>query len=230
MNIEAKDNFGDADRVRDARAKLNLALQAVEGEVPATFDRRNAFLVYASMSGDSERTAMALGISHMSLERLIVEEGWDDKIASLIKLRKSGNAKQVERGVNRALNFIQAQRLRMILERLMRRLDDMTDDELMDYSFASTTKTDKNGETTIEKKFNARPFADLASAMEKTQVLSYMALADTAAERKKHGPTDAEIHSTIANAISKMNTEPAGPAGQAIEGALQAQGGTVSLK
>jgi hypothetical protein len=178
---------------------------------------------------------MALGISHMSLERLIVEEGWDDKIASLIKLRKSGNAKQVERGVNRALYFSQAQRLRMILERLMRRLDDMTDDELMDYSFASTTKTDKNGETTIEKKFNARPFADLASAMEKTQVLSYMALADTAAERKKHedekhGPTDAEIHSTIANAISKMNTEPAGPAGQAIEGALQAQGGTVSLK
>jgi hypothetical protein len=113
----------------------------------------------------------------------------------------------------------------MVIERLMRRLSDMTDDELMEYSFAVDTTTRKDGSIEESKRFNARPFADLASAMEKCHALSYMALADTAGERKKNeaeaqGPTDAEIHSTIASAISRMNAAPPGPVAQVVEGIL----------
>jgi hypothetical protein len=213
---------GDSERVAVAKEKLTLALRAVDGDVPDSFDRKNAFLVYASVSGDEDKAAMALGISHSAMVRLIIEEGWEEKIAGLIRLRKSGNSRQVEKGLNRALNFTQAQRFRMVIERLMRRLSDMSDDELMEYSFQTETSTHKDGTVDETKRFNARPFADLASAMEKVHTLSYQALADTASERKKtdderQGPTSEEIHSTIAGAIAKMNTAaPAGPVAEAL--------------
>jgi hypothetical protein len=219
---------GDSERVAVAKEKLTLALRAVDaGDVPANFDLKNAFLVYASVSGDADKAAMALDISRVAIERLIIEEGWDARIEGLIRLRKSGNGRLVEKGLNRALNFTQAQRFRMVLERLMRRLSEMTDDELMEYSFQTETSTHKDGTVDETKRFNARPFADLASAMEKCHSLSYMALCDTSGERKKRedehaGPTEAEIHSTIAGAIAKMNTPAAGPTGTAVD--------TLSLK
>lgn len=218
---------GDSERVAVAKEKLTLALRAVEGDVPDNFDLKNAFLVYASVSGDEDKAAMALGISRVAIERLIIEEGWEARIAGLIKLRKSGNGRLVEKGLNRALNFTQAQRFRMVIERLMRRLSDMSDDELMEYSFQTETTTHRDGTVDENKRFNARPFADLASAMEKCHSLSYMALCDTGGERKKHegeqaGPTEAEIHSTIAGAIAKMNAEPpTGPAATVVEAMLK---------
>jgi hypothetical protein len=169
-------------------------------------DRENAFLLYAAFCGDAERTAHVLNLSPATILKVAEDEGWLSKLRSIIELKKSTRPGDVERAMNRALNFVQAHRMRLVCERMIKRLANMTDEDLE--LFLMTGHVGK--EALAVKKISTRALADLASAIEKAQALSYLALNDTAQERiKRDEHVDAttsggELHAQIAQAMNKI--------------------------
>lgn len=144
-------------------------------------DREQAFLLYAAFCGDIVRTAHSLDIPEAAVLRMADEEGWQNKLGPILALKKSTRPGDVERGVNRALNFVQAHKMRLFVQRVINRVSSMNDTELNEYLFQETHS--KNGDTS--KKMTTRAIADLAVALEKAQALTYQALNDSAPERAK---------------------------------------------
>lgn len=167
-------------------------------------DRENAFLLYAAFTGDVERTAHALNVSAVQVMRMAEVCGWNDKLRGILELKRSGKPGDVERAINRALNFVQAHKLRMLLERILQRITGMTHTEIDEYLFSG--KITQAG--SIEKKLSTRALADLASALEKCHAMSYLALTDTAQDRAKRneaasgdGGSATEMHLRMAEAM-----------------------------
>ena len=147
-------------------------------------DREQAYLLFATFCGQPVPVAKALGISPQAVLRMAAEGGWAEKLAPIISLHQGATKPQdIERAVNRALNYVQAHRLRVVIERLMKKLYDLDADGLTEFF----TDEIANG-AGVSKKVNARFLADLAASMEKAQMLTYAALNDTATERNKRGP------------------------------------------
>ncbi len=168
-------------------------------------DRENAFLLYAAFCGDLERTAHALNIRTMDVLRMADEENWNEKLRGILELKKSGRPGDVERMINRALNFVQAHKMRMVIERVLCRITKLTPEELEDYMFSG--KVSKDGD--IEKKLSTRAIADLASALEKCHAMTYAALNDSAPERAKRNDKEdgaasaADMYVRITEAVQK---------------------------
>jgi len=166
-------------------------------------DRENAFMLYAAFTGDLERTAAALGVRPMDVLRVAQEEEWNEKLKPILDLKKSSKPGDIERAINRALNFVQAHRLRMVIERVIRRLTGMSAEELESYLFTSSTKA--GGEIA---KLSTRALADLASAVEKCHAMTYQALNDSMPERARRndgngGIEAGDMHAKIAEAMRK---------------------------
>ena len=172
------------------------------------FDRAQVFLLYATFAGDVVRTAHAAGCRPVDVLRVADEEGWTAKLAPIIELSKSQRPGDVERAINRALNFAQCHRLRLFLERVLSRVCGMDKHELESYIL--TSRKDKNGEEG-SKVLSTRALADLASAIEKCQAMTYQALGDTAQDRSRRNEQSAganndagELHIRIAQAMSAV--------------------------
>ena len=167
------------------------------------------FRLYATFAGDLERTALAC---HRPVDEIaeMAEVGkWQRRIAVLIKLNQSGTPGDVDRGVNRALNFVQADRLRSLIEKVVRMLTNMSETEMCEHLLSVTT--DSFGNTT--SRILTRPFADLATALEKCHAMTYQALSDTATDRKdrresedKHA-TAGEMHMALVDAFNKVRDQ-----------------------
>lgn len=181
-------------------------MQQIEQET-LLLDRENAFLLFAAFCGDVEQTAHALGISSATVLKVAEDEGWLTKLRSIIELKKSARPGDVERAMNRALNFVQAHRFRLVCERMVKKLTNMSDEDLEAYLLTGHVKGPAGAEAV--KKISTRALADLASAIEKAQALSYLALNDTAQERiKRDEHVDAstsggELHARIAKAMQE---------------------------
>ena len=167
----------------------------------AELDRENAFLLYATFCGDVERTAHALGVSAVTVLKVADDEGWANKLGPILALKKSSRPGDVERAINRALNFVQAHRMRVFLSRVVHKITGFTDDEFNEYLLER--KTDKEGKTTSER-LTTRSLADLASAMEKAHSLTYMALSDTAQDRTKRKEADDDSDVSAGNLHAKI--------------------------
>ena len=108
--------------------------------------------------------------------------------------------------MNRAVNYVQAHRLRSFLERVLQHIFSCPLEQIEEWMFSYQYV--KDGKEPI-KKFSTRPLADLAAALEKCHVLTYMALGDSATERRtRNDAPDAdisggEIHARIAAAMAK---------------------------
>lgn len=181
----------------------------------AHIDRENAFLLYAAFTGDLERTAHALGIRTIDVLNIANEDHWGEKLKGILDLKKSGKPGDIERAMNRALNFVQAHRMRLIIERAIRKLSSMTDEELEEYLFTDQTSGDK---PMTVKRLTTRPLADLAAAIEKCHAMSYAALNDTTQERVKRdnlGKDEVaagEMHVQMARAMSEAGKSKSIPA------------------
>lgn len=170
-------------------------------------DKENAFLLYAVFCGDIARTAHALDISPVLVQALAEEHKWDQKLQPIIALKQSTRSGDVERAVNRALNFVQAHRYRLFLERVLRKLCGLSTHDLNAFLFPTELrgKTDRQR---IYRSLSARALADLAAALEKAHSMTYLALNDTVTERKErkeHGSDDAtaaETHVRLAAAMT----------------------------
>jgi hypothetical protein len=168
------------------------------------FDREQAFLLYATFCGDLEKTAHALNVRPVEVLRMVDEEGWNERLKSIIELKKSGRPGDIERAINRALNFVMAHRFRLFLERVLLRITGMGAEEFESYLLMSENKDG------AFRKLSTRALADLASAMEKAQALTYQALNDTAPERVKRKTAEddstagGELHARIAKAMAEV--------------------------
>lgn len=172
----------------------------------ASIDRENAFMLYASFCGDLARTAHALNVSPTTILRVADEEGWAIKLAPILELKKGTKPGDIERAMNRAVNFVQAHRMRVFVSRVMNRMSGLSPEQFDEVLFPS----EKRKDGTTSRKFSTRAFADLASAMEKAHALSYSALNDTAPERtkrKEDGVTETnlnELHARLSAAMAEV--------------------------
>lgn len=171
-------------------------------------DKENAYLLYATFCGDAVRTGHALGLDEDVVRAMAVDNGWDKKLKPIIDLRNSTKPGDVERALNRAMNFVDAHRMRGFLARVLRELTGMSHSDLNAFLFPETSEPGSAGLVKV-KKFSTRSLADLASALEKCQMLTYIALNDTATERKERkedGSEDeasaSELHVKLAAAMA----------------------------
>jgi len=164
------------------------------------------FLVYMTLVGDVNKTAVAMDLDPAFVEELAEREGWKAKVKRMSTVSKSDEPGGWERMQNRALNFAQAHRLREFIDRMILHFADKTPEQLID-AFSAVSKS---GDVRVSARF----VADLASASEKVQLLSYHALGDTAPERKDRGTGDSESSAAVLHAsiIAALNS----PMSQAI--------------
>lgn len=179
------------------------------GAIPekVSLDREQAFMLYATFCGDVERTAAALNIRPVDVLRVADEENWNVQLQSIIALKKSDRPGDIERAINRAINFVQAHRTRLFLDRMLKRLNAMDAEELDSYLLAEETHP-KTG--AVYRRITTRPIADLTSALEKAHAMTYTALNDTSGERRNRDDAEqsensaGELHAQIADALSKI--------------------------
>jgi len=162
-------------------------------DFPANIDREQAFLVFATMCGDIVRSAAALGVPEAAVLKMAEEEGWHSKLGPILALKRSSRPGSVERACNRALNFVQAHRMRLIVQRAIQRMTGMNEVEFDSYLLSETTS--KGGEVT--RKLTTRALADLSAAMDKCHAMTYAALNDTTQGRanRKEDSSEDEVSS-----------------------------------
>lgn len=163
-------------------------------------DVSQVFLLYVTLLGDTDRVAAALNIEASVVDDLAETEGWRAKLSKITLMSKGGKPGDFERAQNRAVNFVQAHKLRSIYEKVLRYFDDKDPEEVL----AALQNFTKLG-TTISARF----LADLSSAIEKAQMLSYIALGDSITERHDRASgmsqgAGEDIHTAI---IAAMNAQ-----------------------
>lgn len=150
-------------------------------------DVSQIFLVYMAVVGDVDKTALSLDLDPKIVQSLAQSEGWSEKIRRISYISKSSKPGEWERAQNRALNFVQAHRVRSLIDRLINHFAEQTPEEMVEKN--------KSREDLPSAKF----LSDLLSAAEKAHHLSYAALGDTVAERE--GRVDEEGNSVSAATI-----------------------------
>lgn len=166
-------------------------------------DCAQVFLVFMSLIGDEGRTATALDLEPAFVEWLAEQEGWKEKVRRISIMSKSEKPGDWERAQNRALNFVQAHRVRLLIDRLLQILTKDSDEDAESLLKRLSTMG-KDGHCNISARF----FADLTSAMEKVQTLSYYALGDSVAERRDRSEqkgsevSAAQIHAALLQALN----------------------------
>lgn len=166
------------------------------------------FMLYTSFCGDVARTAHSAGLTVEKIQSLADQHDWPGKISSIVKLTKGEKPGDVERAVNRAMNFVQAHRCRNFLEGMLRALIEQSKTCGM-LELLRTPRVDKTGKE-IGAVYSTRPLADLTSALEKVHWMTYQALNDSPQERAKRAEKPAEesaqadIHARMSAALAKM--------------------------
>lgn len=166
-------------------------------------DRENAFLLYASFCGDIVKTAAALNIDSVLLLKTIDEERWAEKLAPILNLTKSSKSGDVERGISRAINFCQAHKMRLFIERVIRELSGWSAEELRENLLPESLT--KSG--LVSRKISTRWLADFMVCMDKCHHLVYAALNDSMSERVRRNDSESsgpvmDVHAAIARAMS----------------------------
>jgi hypothetical protein len=174
-------------------------------------DIADAFVLYTVFLGDAVKTAHALNVSPEAIVNVAEEQGWNEKVGQLAELRKSDKPGDLERAINRAVNFAQAHRTRQQLERAIEMIENWSQEEL-ESNLMMPIVDKKTG--SISYNFSARPLADLTAALEKAHTLTYLSLGDTAQDRarRKEETTDSVIaasamHKQIAEGMAQVGRE-----------------------
>jgi len=172
-------------------------------------DLDQVFLLYTAFCGDSARTAHSAGITVEEVNALAAKHGWPDRIRSIVELTKGEKPGDVERAVNRAMNFVQAHRCRVFIEGVLRALSEKSKESGDPLELLRTDRVNKAGEV-IGVVYSTRPLADLTAAMERIHCMTYSALNDSPPERAKRAEkpaaetAQADIHARMSAALAKM--------------------------
>lgn len=131
------------------------------------------YSVYLQMGASAERTALTLRVPLAQVEALVKEHRWDLKARELAP-EAGENPTQLDfqrgqRALNRSVNFVQAHRIRELVDRLLVKLLS-NQDTLEEY----TTVRTKDG-----FRRDIKPIRDLAEAAKAAQELTYRSLGDS---------------------------------------------------
>lgn len=163
-------------------------------------DVAQIFMVFMATVGDVEKTALALELDPAFVQWLATQEGWSDKVRRMSVMSKTGKPGDFERAQNRALNYVQTHRVRMLIDRVLGELAGMNSEELTE----RLRSRDREG---IPANLSARFFADIMSALDKVHMLSYYALGDSVGERVERSKDAADqsvnnIHAALIQALN----------------------------
>lgn len=159
------------------------------------------FLGYVACVGDLQKTSLMFDLSPEIVEKLADENDWNGKIKRLSLVSKDG-AGNSEWAViqNRALCLVQGTMLRMVLQRILENVGQMSREDL-----TATVTAVKAGSVTFTAKF----YAEISAAMEASHRMCYNAICDGAADRGAKDKTAEEdtlsiekLHSAVLMALS----------------------------
>lgn len=209
----------DPERPYPERTGSETSAQLLQDFIPVREDEdgldlvEKVFQYYALFCCDVYRAALAANLPVEDVQRMAAEGRWNDRLKTLVKLSESGRPGDVERATNRAINFVQAHKYRILLEKILRGLAAIQKQKLD--SFCYEEYEVKGGGT--KRKLLCRPFADMASALEKCHAMTYAALNDTVSERRERkeepGSAHVDVHVQIANQLAKLRQEQGRAAG-----------------
>lgn len=203
--IEARSDEAVA---RKELVALNPGLSRIDHETlgAARVDEGQLFMLFGSFCGDIFKTATAAGITPTLVTELAERGKWMERLRGLIDLKQSAKPGDVERMFSRATNFVQVNRMRIAIDRVLRKLDFMSDDDLIDFI---TLKTFGPGGDLKSSTVSLKMLADFATAMEKVHWMTYQALLDAPTDRQarrekvKEDPIEEDIHARIAKALTQ---------------------------
>jgi hypothetical protein len=144
-------------------ARSRIALESV--------DQARAWMCYAAFGGDTEKASIASKVPLSALLTLEHDFNWP---AKLKRLKTGAGESEAERVANRAVNYLQAQRMRDVLERALRLIE--SPDELLQALIKAKIAPDDGSIERID--VNPKAVLDLSKALETVQNMSYRALGD----------------------------------------------------
>ena len=163
--------------------------------LPVGVNPNSLFMLWQHFGGDDRRTAAAAGISVGIVSALAHDFQWKDLAQGRLGLKDE----KLEREVNRAQNYVQAQRIRRMIDVVVAELE--ADPKKLE---AAMTVRDKDGSVS----FSAKPLVELAKAAESAQTMSYRALGDkVATEADGAGAPDAEKIKNLSLTINALVTK-----------------------
>lgn len=157
------------------------------------------FLGYVAVVGDIQKVALLFDLDPALVEKLAEENEWVSKIKRLSLVSKEGaDSGEWAKMQSRALCYIQGHQLRLVLQKILENVNQMTREDLV-----ATITAVKAGSVT----FTARFYADLAAAMQSAHQMCYAALGDSASERDTEKKGDEtlsieKLHSAVLMALS----------------------------
>lgn len=169
------------------------------------YDVEAAFELFIQFTGDYARTAAALNVPPAVIVEMAEEFGWHARLKELFELKRSGKPGDLERALNRALNFVIANQYRNVLQRLVRHFHQLGSEGLL--KELTVIKCDKDGNE-VTRSFNAKAVSDLAAAIQKMTDCTYAALNDSLGERTRRNERGeneipiGSIHQVISQSIA----------------------------
>ena len=133
-------------------------------------DQARAWMCYAAFSGDVEKTSISAKIPAAIILALEHDFDWPTKLK---RLKSGAGVSDAEKTANRAVNYLQAQRMRDILERSIQLLE--SPEELV--RLLVKFKFMKEGDV-VGLEVSPKAVLDLTKALESAQNMSYRALGD----------------------------------------------------
>ncbi len=158
-----------------------------------SLDIVQAYETFLAFNGDLERTALSLDVKLAGLEAIAVRDDWAGKLKRWNTLNGEGNQAAIQIKVNRAINYVQATRLRSILDKVISHIGQGDAQDLVN----RLTVITKNG-----PEFKTRALTDLVKAAETAQLMTARALGDTQGERPD-GADNSKSGSSIALEVMK---------------------------
>lgn len=161
-------------------------------------EQMTIFLTFITFLGDSFKTAQALNMEPAEVDAMAQIHGWHQKVERLNELReKEGGAAALAREINRTVNYVQAVRLRNMLDRTVRHVTKNT------RRFRDFIRQHGKDASNI----SAKAPLDLVKAVQAVHQMTYAALGDSVSERLEGGPTGEgggkdQMATDILNALS----------------------------
>lgn len=132
------------------------------------------FMLYTLFGGDVQRVALVSRVDPQRVASLAHDFNWRTKLNGRGGLLTE-KGQEEERAINRVANFVTAERLRRVFDRLIDELDS-------DPTFARAFCTVVNPEDPKETSFNTKNLVELAKGLEIVSNISYRALQDKQAQ------------------------------------------------
>lgn len=136
-------------------------------------DTVKIFEAYVTFQGNETKTAIACDIHPDVVHSLALSENWPDKVENWSKLTE-GDPRTLQVQINRAINYVQATRLRSLLDKVIQHLGEGSAEELI---------VKLTVETAHGPQFKTRCLTDLVKAAESAQLMTQRALGDVPQER-----------------------------------------------